>query len=862
VLRTTLAGLYAHKLRLLASSLAIVLSVGFVAGTLIFADTARAGFFHAFAAQAANVDASVESPSAAGKAKNGETPPPLPDSMLQTVQQVPGAGSVEGRMSGPAALYDKQGKLIANGSETGVAIDVPADPRFRWFTVASGRLPANASEALLDSTTATASQFHIGDSLSVLDSAGRSHRLRLVGLADLGVAKNLNGDSVVALTSDGMRALGIRGYDRIDVAAAPGVSQSNLVSRIDAAVHGALPAGGAVVTGAQLAHDLADSVVHQVNQILQGILVFAVVALLVAAIVILNTFNILVAQRLRQLALLRCVGATTRQVFASVVLESLVVGLLASAAGVLAGFGITAALSALLGVIGAPLPSGSGITVSTGTVLLSIGLGAVVTMAAAVWPAWRATRVPPIAALRAPDLAQAQAGSRGRRKVPAVISTVLCAAGAGLSALGVSKGFNGLLLEAVGGMVFFIGVLVASPMLVDPLARLLGWLPGRIGGVPARLATANARRNPGRTAATMIALTLGVGLITTFSVVTASAKSAAFSQLDQNYPIDYVVSPLQPTGARDDATLPNAVTSALRQQSQLSTVAPQWEGFATLGRHSHIGITALDASAYGRAFTPKLSSGSTDSLVTGTGGVALRSKLADSLHVKLGDTVTLLAPHRTERLKVVAISSTSFLDDEALISAADFMQGFQPSGPIDVLIKAAPGTTAGQSQAAVNHALTGFPLTRVQSVADYKGQLTSAINGLLAIFDGLLGIAIIIALFGIANTLSLSVIERTQESGLLRALGLTRGQLRRMLSAEALLIGVMGGIIGIVIGTGFGSALSETVIQASGGGSPVSYPTLTILLYVALAGLAGLAAGVLPARRAAKTSVIEAITRP
>jgi putative ABC transport system permease protein len=858
VLRTTLAGLYAHKLRLLASSLAIVLSVGFVAGTLIFTDTATAGFFDEFAAQAARVDASVESPAAAGNSKPADSPAPLADSMLAAVHRVPGVASAEGRMNGPAALYDKSGRLIANGQHTGVAIDVPADPRFQWFTVTAGRLPQNPDQALVDAGTAAVSHFSVGDRLTVLDAAGHRHALQLVGIADLGVAKGLDDYSVIALTGDGMRALGIHGYDRIDVAAAPGVSQATLASRLGAALGGSLPDGAAVVTGSKLAHDLADNVTHQVDLVLTGILVFAIVALFVAAIVILNTFTILVTQRLRQLALLRCVGATTRQVFAGVVLESLVVGLTGSAVGVLAGIGITRALTALFGAIGAALPAATGIVLSPRTVLTSVCLGAGVTVGAAVWPAWRATRVAPLAALRSPE--ESPNTRRGRRTVPLAIASVLCAAGIALAALGLPRGRNGLLIEAAGGTVFFLGVLFASPLLVGPLARLLGWLPGRLGGVPGRLATANAYRNPGRSAATMIALTVGVGLVTVFSVVTSTARTYAFAQVDEHYPIDYLVSPLQTAAAaRTRPVLPDPLTAALRGLPELSIVAPQYEAVATLGSKPNTAVTAFDPVAYGSAAKPPLSAGSVDSLANGSGGIALRDTVATSLHLHLGDAVTLSGPDRTETLRLVATSPSNFFGDQALISAGDFTAAFHPAGPAAIMIKAAPSATPAASRAAIDQVLADYPLASVQSSADYKSQITSAINALLAVFGGLLAIAILIALFGIANTLSLSVIERTRESGLLRALGLTKSQMRRMLSIEALLIGLMGGLIGVSIGIGFGWAVSETFIRGGGGGSPVSYPALMIAGYVALAGLAGIGAGVLPARRAARVSVIEAI---
>ncbi|HEX6471105.1 MAG TPA: FtsX-like permease family protein [Streptosporangiaceae bacterium] len=856
MLRTTLAGLRAHKARLAMSALAIVLGVGFLAGVITFTGAIRTAFFDQFAAQARHVDAAVRPPRDDRPKDGGRTGPVVPASVYDAVRRVPGAVSVEGRLAGSAPLLDRRGRPVTDGDATGVALDVPLDPRFRDFTLKSGRLPAAAGEALVDTDTAAQQRLRPGDTVTVLDAGRHRRRIRLVGTMDIGVRRDLNGLSVLALQPDAVRRLtGVSGYSRVDVAAAPGLSQDAL----RALVARAAGPGYGVVTGRRLAHDLAEQDLRQTDLIMRGLLLFAFVALAVAAIVIYNTFTILLTHRLRELALLRCVGATRRQVFGGVLTEALAVGVLGSALGVAAGTGIAAAMRWLFDAAGAGLPA-AGVAPSAPAALAGMAVGTITTCAAALVPAWSATRIPPVAALRAQPAGQGHGGVRGR-VARAAAATVLGAGGIALTAAGIPRGEPGLFVVAAGGGLFFLAVLAAAPLFVGPLAAALARPPGRLLGVPTRLAAANARRSPGRTAATTMTLTIGVGLMTLFSVVAATAGHYAGTELDRHYPVDYIIEPMAGgTGGR--ATISPSVAGRLRDQPQVAAAVEVRDHTARVnGTALH--VVAVDPAGYGAGYRPRMASGSADALRTGTGGIALLRGAANRLGVRAGDTVAVALPaHRTLSLRVVGVFTSRFAGEEAIVSWRDFTAGFGPGGDAEVLVKARPGVAAPASRAAVDGSLGADTLLRVTSIASYKSRLNSALDQVLALVAAMLGVAIIIALFGIANTLSLSVIERTRELALLRALGLTRRQLRRMLSQEALLIGLMGGLIGSAIGAGFGWAVGETFIRAAGGGSGVAYPIGRIGLYVALAALAGVVAAVFPARRAARASVISALTDP
>ncbi|TNC21569.1 ABC transporter permease [Amycolatopsis alkalitolerans] len=835
MLRSTLAGIRAHKLRLALATLAITLGVAFVAGTLILTDTAQRSFYADFAAAARHVDAAVR------PAPDAQQKPWIAATTLNTVRDTPGVAAAVGRVTGPASLLDHAGRAPQRGS----AIAISPDPQLQPYRVVSGRLPQSAREAVLDQDTAQADGYTVGATLQVLDQQHRLMRYRLAGIIDLGVAKGLNGATVIGLAPDAALALtGRPGYDEIDARAAPGVSQAQLAQRVRTAVGSP---HDEVVTGTQLAKDQADASVKFTDLFLQILLIFALVALLVAALVINNTFSILVAQRTREFALLRCVGATRRQVLTATLAESSLAGVVASAAGVLAGLGAALGMRAVFSWTGTPIATGSGVVLSPRTALISLALGVVVTVFSALLPARGASAIAPLAALRhQPHAGEAM---RRTRRPRVVIAAIVGAVGLALTYLGVeSSSRTGFFEIAAGGCVLFLAVLAAGPLVVGPLVRVLGWVPGRIIGGPARLAVANVRRNPGRAAATTAALTIGTTLATVFAIVTMSMQASATTSIARHYPFDYLVT--GPGG------IPPAVTDQLRHLPQLSTVAEVYQGTVTVNA-SPQQVDALEPVAYSTMVRPRMIDGAMTDLRPGT--VAVSSGALAALHAHDGGTVTIDVPNaapRTARVAAVYAIDQGETLPPLLLPLSDYLRDFAPTTAQSVLILTKPGVPPSESLAAIERA-TGATALTITSAADYKAQLTSRISQVLGVFGALLSIAALIALIGIANTLSLSVIERTRESAVLRAIGLTKRQLRLTLTIEAVLVTLLGVATGLALGIPYAWATVHLFLRQTGEGA-FALPTGQILLYVALTVLAAVLASVFPAHRATKTPPITA----
>ncbi len=694
MLRTVLAGLRYRKGRLALSSLAILLGVAFVTGTLVMGASMSQAYFNSFAAGAKNVDAAV-TPRTSGSYRPGSPDAPsVPASVLSQVRAAGGVIAAAGRLVGQAPVIGSDGKVVRNGELPGVGINVAGDPALRGFTVASGHLPDAADQVAVDKSTADDEHFRLGQTVKVVDHAGRVQAFRLVGTIDLGVDREFGNSTVTAFqTSTGFAVTGRPGYEQIVTRAAPGTSQATLAAAIRA-----LPGMShyQVQTGSQLATAEADAAVHFTRQFTTAILVFALIALVVACIVIYNTFTILITQRGRELALLRCVGASRRQVFGGTLLESAIVGLIASAAGVLAGLGLGWGLQRLFAGFGAAIPSGP-VVLQPSAVLISMAAGMTVTVAAAMIPARSATRVAPVAAL----------------------------------------------------------------------------------------------------------------------------------------------------GSQHD-------------QPALGIVAPDYLRQAPVnGVKTQVG--AIGRSALGASVRPAMISGSLAAIGAGTVGVD--SSQLKSLGAHQGGTLVIGTPDGgAQTLRVAAVYNSGGLTlPDVLMSVSDYARGFRPAGADMVFINGAPGASTAASRAAVEAATASDPLLVVNTEADYKASLANRVNQVLALFGALLGLAVLIALFGISNTLSLSVIERTRESALMRALGLTRGQLRRMLLTEALLMAALAIALGVGLGVTFGIAMVHAFIKSTGGQGLLSVPYASIALYAVIGGCAALAAAVLPARRAARTSVVAAM---
>jgi putative ABC transport system permease protein len=850
VLRKALASLRYRKARLALSSLAIAAGVAFVTGTLVMGASINSAFLGSFAAGAKNVDAAVTPPASGNNQPGSVNDPSVPPTALVQVSSVPGVASAAGRLVGQAPLLNGSGKAIENGGLPGFGINLTADPALRGFTVASGHVPESADQVAIGKATAADENLRLGQIVRVVDHDGRVRAFRLVGTIDLGVNHEFGNSTVTVFdTATAFSVTGRPGYDQIIARAAPGVTQAALTARI-----GALPgmSGYVVQTGAQLATAEASTAGANAKTLTQGILAFAIIAVVVACIVIYNTFTILVTQRGRELALERCVGATRRQVFGGMLLESLIVGIIASAAGVVAGLGLGWSLEQLFAGIGFSIPPGP-LVLAPSTVAIAMTTGTAVTLVAALLPARSATRVAPVAALGSQH---EQPGSTRIGWRRAAAAAVFAAAGLLVTYEGTRNA--GLVEITAGGLLCFVAVLALGPLIVPPLITFFSWLPGKLAGPTVRLAAANARRNPQRVAATTAALTIGLTLMTAFTSVISSAQATSNERIAQEYPFDYVVQAGPISSGSAGQLVPQRVASALTASPALGVVAPVYDQQATVNGAAGTDVGAVSQSAFGLNVKPEMVSGSITAI--GPGAAAINNAQVTRLHVSQGGTIIVSTPDGgAERLRVAAVyRSGGGLLPGVLLSVPDFTRGFRPAGAMLVLVNGASGASTAASRAAVDAAVASDPLLTVSTVADYRAALSTAVNELIALFGTLLGLALLIALFGISNTLTLSVIERTRESALMRALGLTRGQLRRMLLTEALYMALIAAALGVSLGAAFAWTLVSSFLKSAGGGV-ISIPFAEIMLFVVIGAVAALLAGVLPAQRAARVSAVSAM---
>ena len=847
MLRSALASLRYRKARLVLSSLAITAGVAFVTGTLVMGASINAAYQSSFAAGAKNVDAAVTPRTSGNNQLGSSNDPSMPASVLAQVSSVPGVASAAGRLVGEAPLLSGSGKAIDNGGWLGLGVNVTTDPALRGFTVASGHVPESPNQVAVDKTTATDQGFRLGQLVRVIDHSGRVRSFRLVGTVDLGVNNGFGNSTVTVFdTATAFGVTGRPGYNQIVVRAAAGVSQAALTARI-----GARPgvSGYVVQTGAQLATAEASSAGAAGKDLSNGILAFAIIALVVACIVIYNTFTILVTQRGRELALERCVGATRRQVFGGMLLESLIVGLIASAAGVVAGLGLGWGLERLFTAVGASLPSGP-LVLAPSTVAIAVITGTAVTIASAVLPARSATRVAPVAALGSQHEQPDSAGIGWRR---AAVAAVFAAAGLLLTYEGTRQAQ--FIELTAGGLLCFVAVLTLGRLIVPPMVAFFGWLPGKLAGPTVRLAADNARRNPQRVAATTAALTIGLTLMTVFTTVISSAQATSIGRVSQQYPFDYVIE--APGAGAGDQLIPQRMVSALTASPALGVVAPVYDQQATVNGAGGTDVGAVSQGALGLNVKPVMISGSITAI--GPGAAAIDSSQLTRLHVSQGGTIAVSTPDGgTERLRVAAVYRGGGVVPHVLLSVPDFTRGFRPAGAELVLINGASGVSTAASRTAVDTAVASDPLLTVHTLADLRAELASSVNGIIALFGVLMGLALLIALFGISNTLTLSVLERTRESALMRALGLTRGQLRRVLLTEALYMALIAALLGVSLGAAFAWTLVNSFLNHNGGGV-ISVPFAEIGLFVVIGAGAALLAGVLPARRAARVSPVSAM---
>ena len=840
--RATLAGLRARTARMVLSSIAIILGVAFVSGTLVLGNALNAQVHDELARQTQGVDASItvnhnnDTENSTGSNSTANQTRLGPDT-VEAIRKIPGVAGADGRGAATIPVIKPNGKAVP-----AFASAVETTQQLREYDLVSGAFPKADNEIALDVRTAKTTGIGVGQKISVLGDGDKASPLTVVGTYSQGTNALSISDYQVLLTQNAIAGLDKEsGIYQIVVAAAPGTTQQQLVDRISAQLGKAY----SVQTGDAFTQDTLKNAGRGSGGLTQFMLIFALISLVVAAMVIYNTFTILIAQRTRELALLRCIGAERRQVFGSVLLEALVMGLVASVIGLGAGIGLAALLEKAVGWV-----TGEATSVAipiTGTVVIAaFAIGVLVTVASAGFPALRATRVAPLAALRSQPDSHDEVRRTGVLRV--VSAAVLLLGGGGLIGLGMGPKDPDSALFLVGGgtMVMLLGVIVLGPLIVGPINRLLGVIPTLLLGVPAKLATMNAGRNPRRTAATTAALVIGVTIVTMVTVVATSGKQAAGAEVDKRFPADFTV-----TSSVYDHPLPKTLADQLRATPQVAQVAASVYTAMTVGQSGDQQVEGIDQTAIGTMVNPKLVSGDLKQL--GPGAIAL-GKSAVGV-AKLGDQLLVSTADGNKMVKLVAVYDAQELPD-ALVTLDTFATlAPKVAGYTQILVKTKPGLSVSDAQAAMDKATAAVPVAEVSSAAATKEQLNSEIDSLLALMWALIGLAVVIALFGIANTLGLSVLERTRESALLRALGLTKAQLRLMLVIESVLMGVMGALMGVVLGGAFAWVLIEAMSSpdlqlklAIPGGQ------LGVLLLAAV--FAAVLAALAPARRAARQSIV------
>jgi putative ABC transport system permease protein len=840
----TLKGLLAHKLRLAATALAIVLGVSFVAGTYVLTDTINATFEQLFKQVTKGVDVAVRTKTTFSS-QGQDVRDPMPASLLGQVKRVDGVKVAEGSVNGYAQFVGTNGKAVTTGGAPTLGVSADARTQIQGATtVRSGRLPSGPGEVVVDARTASKQGFKVGDSVKVLFQ-GPARTFTVVGVIGFGQADNLAGATLAGFdTATAQDVLNREGrFDEIDVVAQPGVAPAELRDRI----RGAIDPRYETLTGKELADQSANAINQSFGRFLStALLSFAFVALLVGAFLIFNTFTIIVAQRTRELALLRCLGASRRQVLGSVLLESFIVAVVASLVGLGAGLLIAQGLRALLGgLLGFDLPS-TGTVFEPRTAIVSLLVGVVVTLIAAAFPAIKATRVPPVAAL-SPETAFAPTGFRKRR---VVIGALVTAAGVALLLAGLFRNQgNRLANVASGAVVVFLGVAILSPLIARPLARAIGWPIAKVFRVPGNLARQNAMRNPRRTASTAAALMIGLALVAFVSIFAASIKASTTRILDETIAADYIVSsqsfqPFSPEVAR-----------RLSSQPQLEAVVGVRTGIWKLKGATKT-LAGIDPAVYDKVIRSDVTAGSFADLTSG--GVAVKDTVAKANGWKVGSVVPMEFPKGgLQQVPVKAIYKDNNVNGDYLLSLADYQRNYTDQQDGQVLVKARAGVSPADSRAAVDRVVADFPNVQVRDQAEYKAETARQINQLLNLFISLLGLAVLIALFGIVNTLGLSIFERIRELGLLRAVGATRRQLRAMIRWEAVIIAVLGAVLGLVIGAFFGWTLVRALHNE--GITEFAVPGGQLVGYVVAAAVAGILAAVLPGRRAAKVDMLRAI---
>jgi len=824
-------GMLAHRLRLALTGLAIALGVAFMAGSFVFSATLTSSLDSLFVQANQGTDVQVSHTTPGGSTITGSPARPVPAGLLGVIRNVSGVRAADGEVTGQAVLLGRDGRPLP-GTSFGVALSWPSGAPFQQtFTGRDGKPPVAANQVMIDRGSARRGHFAIGETIGIA-IVGRAVPFTISGITGYGNADSIGGGAMAIFSvPEAQRLFGKDGvYDRIVVQAVPGVPAAVLADRIQRM----LPAGDQAVTARDAAASAAQQLNSQLGILRDFFLGFAGIALFVGAFVIWNTFSILVGQRTRELALTRALGASTGQVFRTVVAQAALTAAAASACGVAAGLGLAKGLAALLKTFGLDLP-GAGLSVPWSGLLLAAGAGIAVTVVAALAPAHRATRIAPVQAMRDPAPEPTVFGTR-RLIAGALIAT----AGLGALVAGIASG-SGPLAAAVGAIAVFIGVTVLAPLTVRPLAYLAGAPLTRLPGQAGLLARGNAIRNPKRTSATAAALMIGLAVISAMSVLVASARQTIGQQITTaSHTSFYVEATTQSAG------IAPALARTLAGVPGVAGVTEVRQVNATVDGAANRNVDGVDPVAISRFTDLGMTSGSLAAL-TAPGTVL--TETGTGHHV--GDTIVVqFGAYGTSPLRVAGTFANVGPLSGYLVSNATLASDSGVTADTVDLVRAPSSARPGLASA-----LAGYPGAALKDQAGYIASQTAVLNTLLTLVTAMLVLSIVIALLGVVNTLALSIAERTREIGLLRALGMRPGQIRQMVAAESLIISAIGALLGAFLGIGLGAAISTALTH-----DHLALPVAQLIAYILATGAAGVLASLAPARRAARLNPLTALS--
>ena len=836
--RAAWKGAFGHKARLVISSLTVAVSVAFVVATLVFTDTLSAGFSNLFSEAFGGFDLIVRGE--VDEELSFVLPAPLDEKLLDTVKDVDGVEQAGTTIVGFLQLVDQNGKAVGGGPPT-IGFTWPEVPSAT--SLKEGRLPAADNEIVVDAATVRRLQAELGDKMQVVGT-GAPVDVTLVGTAAFGEGDSAAGTVNVFLTDRAAQELfGMEGMvSTIEVVAERGTDLDDLTGRIQKL----LPERVEVVTTQQAAEEQIEGFKEAIGFIRTFVLVFALIALFVGAFVIANTFRITIAHRTRELALLRAIGATVGQVTRLVLVEALIISVIASGFGVLLGIGMASLLRLVLDRVGFPLPGAAALT--RGTVLAGVACGVVVTLASALIPARRAGAVPAVAAMREGFVPLPSRHMKRR----ALLGSVLT--GSGLLAV-----MLGLLVDlpsgwplrvlGAGAAVFFIGLAVLSPSLAGPLARAVGAPLRRWGRIPGRLGADNVIRNPHRTGATASALIIGVALVGMVTIFAAATRATADRLLTDRFRADLVVGSTSPGSAGVSPEL----AARLAKLSQVKTTVPLRRNAVKVGEDVRF-VTAADPTAITEVIRYDILGGTFADL--GGSTVAVSQETADEFGLSVGDKVQLeFARTGKVALEVVSIFHVEGPGSNLFMALDTYNDNFIERLDQSVFVDLADSVSFADGLAAVERVIAQFPGSQVQDQEAFRDQAVASIGVLVNVLYALLAVSIVIALFGVVGTLLLSVIERTREIGLVRAVGMTRRQLRGAVTWESVIISLFGALVGMAAGIG----LAWAVITALESELTFILPTGRLLMGLAISAGAGVVAAAYPAWRAGRLNVLTAI---